>query len=122
MLEKCNEYLLHSFTEVSAEEPTLNLDINGKTVPFLVDTGATVSSDLPLSGKEISTVRISGVPHHTPLSAPAIITSAIHPFSTKQSLLLISGSPVNLLARDLLCKMNSKIHCMPKGIFFGSTA
>ena len=99
------------------------MDINGKTVPFLVDTGATVSSvrsedmDLPLSGKEILTVGISGVPHQTPLSAPAIITSAIHPFTTKHSLLLTSGSPVNLLGRDLLCKMNCKIHCTPKGIF-----
>ena len=103
------------------DEATLNLTVNGKEMPFLVDTGATLSSvniaNLPPSNKHISTVRVGGHPISNPVSEPVTVETTMFPFSTKHAMLIATQAPCNLLGRDLLCEMNCTIHCTPDGIF-----
>ena len=113
--------VLKPVSRIPRDEPTLNLTVNGQEMPFLVDTGATLSSvnisNLPKSNKHISTVGVGGTPISNPVSEPVTIETSIFPFSTKHAMLIATQSPCNLLGRDLLCKMNCTIHCTPDGIF-----
>ena len=44
-------------------------------------------------------------------------TESMLSFTTSHSFLLSDTTPVNLLGRDLLCKLNCTIYCSPDGIF-----
>uniref|UniRef100_A0AAX7ULX2 ribonuclease H n=1 Tax=Astatotilapia calliptera TaxID=8154 RepID=A0AAX7ULX2_ASTCA len=91
----------------------LQVEIDGKKYPFLVDSGATKSSlsgkfyNGPVSSVCINTMGINGTVVQCPKthslktrwgSKPDEIT--YHPF------VIIPNSPVNLLGRDLMAKMN----------------
>ena len=56
------------------------------------------------------------------VSEPTVVTigpftESMSSFTTSHSFLLSDTTPVNLLGRDLLCKLNSTIYCTPEGIF-----
>ena len=57
---------------------------------------------------------LDGIPRTCPLSQPAKVT--LGPLLTEHTFLLTS-SPVNLLGRDLLCKLNATIKCSQDGIY-----
>uniref|UniRef100_A0A670IS81 Gag-Pol polyprotein n=1 Tax=Podarcis muralis TaxID=64176 RepID=A0A670IS81_PODMU len=57
---------------------------------------------------------LDGIPRTCPLSRPAKVT--LGPLLAEHTFLLTS-SPVNLLGRDLLCKLNATIKCSSDGIY-----
>ncbi|XP_039897492.1 protein NYNRIN-like isoform X2 [Simochromis diagramma] len=108
--------------------PILEVEIDGKKYPFLVDSGATKSSlsgkfyNGPVSSVCINTMGINGTVVQCPKthslktrwgSKPDEIT--YHPF------VIIPNSPVNLLGRDLMAKMNLCISFNTKGEMFADT-
>ncbi|AHA93384.1 F-pol [Chelonid alphaherpesvirus 5] len=98
------------------------LSVNDLRLPFLVDTGASVSAirraDLPdvlPSGESMSAIGISGVPSRLQLSKPLKVGAASQVY--QHAFLLSDTLPVNLLGRDLLCKLGCSIFCSPKGVY-----
>ena len=98
------------------------LTIEGRQIPFLVDTGATKSairrSDLPntpLSREQVNVVGVSGVAMAIPLSEQLRVE--VGPLSAQHEFLMAAGTLTNLLGRDLLCKLNCKVKCTPKGVY-----
>ncbi len=111
------------------EEPHLMIDVNGKSTSFLVDTGASLSTvkptksiNLKTSKETVRAVGVGGIPMCLPVSEPTVVsigpfTESMSSFTTSHSFLLSDTTPVNLLGRDLLCKLNCTIYCTPDGIF-----
>ena len=105
----------------SGGEPKLQVSINGQqTLPFLVDTGATHSvigphgAHLPLSNKKIRTQGFSGKMQTLKFTEP--LDLAIDSQRVVMPLLYSESCPVNLLGRDILCKLNADIKCTPDGV------
>ena len=93
--------------------------MEGKQVPFLVDTGATRSAmkDPPpdkISPHHVPVMGFSGTIQHLPLTSPLILNvghqTLSHPFVCSPQV------PVNLLGRDLLIKMGVTILCSADGL------
>uniref|UniRef100_A0A8C8S4F1 Peptidase A2 domain-containing protein n=1 Tax=Pelusios castaneus TaxID=367368 RepID=A0A8C8S4F1_9SAUR len=59
-------------------------------------------------------IGVSGKPFSVPLSTHAKVR--IGPLTTEHAFLLSTGTPVNLLGRDLLCKLHATVECSPEGI------
>lgn len=104
------------------EEPVLQVQIEGKQMPMLVDTGATYTcvgpkkaTLLPLSEKFTETVGFFGIKRLIPMTAPVKITTK--EAETKIPLLLSSRTPIILLGRDALCELKIKISCSPSGVY-----
>lgn len=105
------------------------INVNGKLTSFLVDTGAslstlkpTKSTNLKASEETVRAVGVGGIPMCLPVSEPTMVsigpfTENMSGFTTSHSFLLSDTTPVNLLGRDLLCKLNCTIYCTPDGIF-----
>lgn len=107
-----------------SDMPILNLTIDDVTFPFLVDTGATISSlgvnyEGPITNKCIESVGIEGVSQTNYFTPPLTVTcssdSAIfmqHPF------VYMPDCPFNLLGRDLMQKLHEycisglEAHCL----------
>uniref|UniRef100_K7FJP6 Peptidase A2 domain-containing protein n=1 Tax=Pelodiscus sinensis TaxID=13735 RepID=K7FJP6_PELSI len=49
------------------------------------------------------------------MSEPCSLT--IGPLTEEHAFLLSPSTPVNLMGRDLLCKLNATIYCSPEGVF-----
>uniref|UniRef100_UPI0010A0C0C6 uncharacterized protein LOC114590397 n=1 Tax=Podarcis muralis TaxID=64176 RepID=UPI0010A0C0C6 len=94
------------------------MQVDGQTYNCLLDTGATYSTltgSHLTPGEETRTVMgLDGIPRNCPLSKPANVS--VGPLSVNHTFLLTS-SPVNLLGRDLLCKLNATIQCGQEGIY-----
>uniref|UniRef100_A0A665THK9 ribonuclease H n=1 Tax=Echeneis naucrates TaxID=173247 RepID=A0A665THK9_ECHNA len=74
------------------------------------------------SRKTVRAVGVGGIPLCLPVSEPTTVsigpfTENVSSFTTSHSFLLSDTTPVNLLGRDLLCKLNCTIYCTPDGIF-----
>ncbi len=104
----------------------LQVQIEGKQTPMLVDTGATYTcvrpkyaTHLPLSDKLIETVGFSGIKQLFPVTAPVKITT--NEAEIKIPILVSNETPVNLLGRDVLCKFKKKIKiwCSHLGVYIG---
>lgn len=117
--------MLHLQLSGSSEQlPVLDLKVDGVVYSFLVDSGATRSSlsgniyNGPVSAASISTVGIGGKPVQCPIThtLPTHTQTGgqtgeifMHPF------IIIPNSPVNLLGRDLMAKMNMSFSFTSKG-------
>lgn len=101
-------------------DPMLSLTVEGQTLPFWVDTGATYSTvnRLPsagtLSHKTVVVVGFSGVPQTLPVSQP--LSTEIGQQTTSHAYVVSSQVPVNLMGRDLLNKLAASILCGPDGL------
>ena len=109
-------------TATPLDEPTLNLKVNGKNVSFLGDTGAThltirkdVMPTAPLSLQRVNVVGISGIAKKIPRTQN--LTVEYGPFEVHHAFLLAANSPVNLLGRDLLCRLGCTVRCSPDGVY-----
>ena len=107
---------------MGAEEPTLTVKLEGKQTSMLVDTGACytcVNSEdathLPMSDKFIETIGFSGTKQVIQMTAP--VKLKIKDKEIKIPILVSSQTPINLLGRDALCKLNIKIWCSPLGMY-----
>ncbi|XP_054648258.1 uncharacterized protein LOC129190003 isoform X1 [Dunckerocampus dactyliophorus] len=88
---------------------------------MFVDTGATYTcvgpsyaSHLPMSDKFVKTVGFSGKLQTIPMTAPVQLT--MEGETTTLPVLVSEQTPVNLLGRDALCKLNVNISCTPEGV------
>lgn len=104
------------------QEPIIQLSIEGKTITAMLDTGACLTSintkdgaHLPRSGKYVETVGFSGITQLNPLTVPVLMK--IKDNEIKIPILISDQTPINLLGRDALCKLNLKIWCSPDGIY-----
>jgi len=104
------------------DEPKLTLKIEGQEIPFLVDTGATKSAlrksdfpNAPLSRERVKVVGMSGVACTIPLTEQLRVE--IGPLSANHAFLMATDTPINLLGRDLLCKLNCTVKCTPGGVY-----
>ena len=104
------------------QEPMLQVKIEDKITPIMLDTGATYSclspnyaSHLPRSGKFVKTVGFSGLTQLIPMTAPVSIKTKDS--EIKIPVLVSEQTPVNLLGRDAICKLNLQIWCSPEGIY-----
>ncbi|XP_044197682.1 uncharacterized protein LOC122972712 isoform X3 [Thunnus albacares] len=97
------------------------VEVNGSRVDIMVDSGATIST---VKADEhvctptpnfVTTVGVSGVPVVEPLSQRAKIT--VEGSDVQHSFLISEKSPINLMGRDLLCKLHATIQCTPDGLF-----
>jgi len=103
-------------------ELTTTLNVEGKQVTFLVDTGATRSTlkqgeikNLPLSGDLVSVVGVSGRREDIPISDKLRVE--VGPLRGEHAFLVAKHTPMNLLGRDLLCRMGCTITCRQEGVF-----
>lgn len=115
--------MLGASLEVDQCGPFVDGEVEGNVITFLVDTGAPHSTvrtveipNLPLSGDTIQVVGISNQLIKTPVTKPMNVH--IGDFRDSHRFVVCDTSPVNLLGRDLLCKMNCTICCTPDGIAF----
>src|SRR4029434_7899011 len=110
-------------SERADKEPVMAVQIEGKSVRVMIDTGATytcVSTDearhIPLSstGRVAKTIGFSGQVQIIPFSAP--ITIEVNGKTVKMPILISEKTPVNLLGRDVLCRLGVQIKCTPDGL------
>ncbi|XP_078506943.1 uncharacterized protein LOC144767334 [Lissotriton helveticus] len=112
---------LGAVLEVDQRGPFVEADVDGHPTTFLVDTGASRSTvrsavvpNLPLSGQTIQVVGVANRRMTNPLTEPVPVK--IGSFSDRHQFVVCDSSPVCLLGRDLLCKLNCTIYCTPKGV------
>ena len=112
------------FMQVSVtpdEAPVLDLLVNGESIQFLVDTGASVSvirrEEIPnvsLSCNSMTTIGASGSPCIEAVTNPL---SVVHnDIKIDHKFLSSTVCPVNLMGRDLLCRFGVKLDCSSEGI------
>lgn len=83
----------------------------------------TKSVNLKASKQTVRAVGVRGIPMSLSVSEPTLVSIGpftnedMSNFTTSHSFLLSDSTPVNLLGRDLLCKLNCTIYCKPDGIF-----
>lgn len=88
---------------------------------LLVDSGATLSAVrstdnvcTPTNHTTV-TIGVSGEPITEPFSEQTSV--AISGSEIQHSFLISPGTPLSLMGRDFLCKLNASIHCTPDGLF-----
>lgn len=91
----------------------MTIQVEGLSLPFLVDTGATFSMitaetalklpNLAFSSKTQTTYGLSGIPLVDKLTMPLRVANKLK--QVTHSFLVSETCPVNLLARDLLSKL-----------------
>uniref|UniRef100_A0A3B4VNR6 ribonuclease H n=1 Tax=Seriola dumerili TaxID=41447 RepID=A0A3B4VNR6_SERDU len=100
--------------------PKFNLKVAGKQIPFLIDTGATISClrrrdlNCPLSTESVQSVGIGGVPQREPLSQP--LTVEADEVCLQHVFVLSSTVPISLMGRDSLSKLNAILFVSPHGL------
>lgn len=94
---------------ISTEEPRVTLDVAGKKINFLVDTGATYSVlnsySGPLSSKSAKVMGVEGNLKAYFYTFP--ITCQFESQIFKHSFLIVPQCPIPLLGRDLLARMGT---------------
>ncbi|XP_060764630.1 esterase OVCA2 isoform X2 [Neoarius graeffei] len=109
--------ILHcSFDSYLASDlPVMELAVNGEVLPFLIDTGATMSSvgnsyEDPISNKTVRSVGIDGVPFSSPCTPPLLVTCPADTALRKHhSFVLMPQCPFNLMGRDLMSLLHLSI-------------
>lgn len=84
----------------------MSVEINDTTVDVLVDSGATDSF--------VTTVGVAGIPIAEPVSTSSLVS--VEGSDMEHSFLISEKTPINLMGRDLLCKLHATIHCTPDGL------
>ena len=100
------------------QEPIIHVNIEGKMIPMMIDTGATCTcirkeyaSHLPLSGQYIQIVGFSGKTMLNPTTKPVTVI-----ICAKLEIVVCKNSPVNLLGRDAILALGLKLNCKEGGI------
>ncbi|CAL9683188.1 unnamed protein product [Knipowitschia caucasica] len=99
----------------------LQVLLAGKPVQMMADTGAAYtcvgqpdSRHLPKSQQFVRIVGFSGIKQLTPLSNP--VPLHFQGKTIELPVLISEQTPINLLGRDALCKLNCAILCSPDGV------
>uniref|UniRef100_A0AAQ4RT80 ribonuclease H n=1 Tax=Gasterosteus aculeatus aculeatus TaxID=481459 RepID=A0AAQ4RT80_GASAC len=124
--------LKHTYAKFSGKSfenmPTTMVQIQGKLLSFLVDSGATHSviqqkyfPGQKLSGKQVFSQGASGMTIVERFTAPmtSTHTDSTDPepdITVKHSFLLSSCCPINLMGRDLMCSFGISLISTPTGL------
>ncbi|XP_066506393.1 uncharacterized protein [Hoplias malabaricus] len=98
----------------------VTLIVKNKPFKFLVDSGAAHSVikgneiNVPLTNKSITTIGAGGRMTKEPVSGP--LQCRLGDRNFQHSFLISMCCPVNLLARDLMCKLKCKLESTPTGL------
>lgn len=115
-----NQAIKIQISKTPAEDPVLPVSINGERINVLIDSGATLSAVnnekvcIP-TNEYVATIGVAGVPLYEPVSDVANVSVVNTDF--QHCFLISEASPVSLMGRDLLCKLNASIHCTPDGLY-----
>lgn len=102
------------------QDPTIWVKVNGHPLKMMVDSGATFTciqpkdaKHLPMSGHHVRTIGFEGIRQLIPSTQPV----ELHYKNQKATLpiLVSEHTPIGLLGRDALCKLNCTIKCTPDG-------
>ncbi|XP_060766502.1 uncharacterized protein LOC132874382 isoform X1 [Neoarius graeffei] len=99
----------------NAELPFVPLCLAGREYPFILDTGATMSSvgrdyEGPLSTRFVSSVGIEGVPFDSSCTPPLPVICTLDPsLRFSHSFIFMPECPFNLLGRDLMSLLGLSI-------------
>lgn len=102
------------------QDPTIVVEINGQPLELMADSGAAFTcirpedaTHLPMSDQLIRTVGFEGIKQLVPLTKPVELCyknqKAVIP------VLVSAHTPIALLGRDALCRLNCVIKCTPDG-------
>ena len=101
-------------------EPTIEVKVNDRPLEMMADCRAAFTCirpedamHLPLSGQLIRTIRFEGIKQLIPLTEP--IELCYKNQKTKIPILVSEHTPVALMGRDALCRLNCTIKCTPDG-------
>lgn len=101
-------------------DPTIVVKVNNRPLEVMVDSGAAFTCirpedaiHLPMSGQLIRTIGFEGVKQLIPLTEP--IELCYKNLKPKIPILVSEHTPIALLGRDALCKLNCTIKCTPDG-------
>ena len=114
---------VHLTSEAYKAFPTFQLIVLGKQVTFMSDSGATSSVvksgefDCPpkLSGNQVYSMSASGQVVKEKMTT-AIVCVTPDGLSFKHSFLLSELCPINLMGRDLMCKLGTILTSTPEGV------
>ncbi|CDQ95952.1 unnamed protein product, partial [Oncorhynchus mykiss] len=102
-------------------EPTVEACVNGESLIFLVDTGAAMSVinckamiKPPMSNEIVKTIGASGLPLREQVTMPLPVSFCEE--KCQHQFLYSDHCPVNLMGRDLLCKLGINITCGRTGL------
>ncbi|XP_078529919.1 uncharacterized protein LOC144810565 [Lissotriton helveticus] len=106
-------------SETPEENPMFQIKIGDKEIDFLIDSGATLSAVRnklgPGSGETVTTIAVNGMMMHEELSEPLPVS--VDDFTMTHQFLLSPDAPINLLGRDLLCKLHATLYFSQNGIY-----
>ncbi|XP_034399434.1 uncharacterized protein LOC117737514 isoform X3 [Cyclopterus lumpus] len=125
-------FLTHTYAKLLEgsfkDMPTAMVEIQGKQLSFLVDSGATHSviqqkhfPNQKLSGRHVYSQGASGLTvvenFTTPMTSTHTDSTDAEPdITTKHSFLLSSLCPINLMGRDLMCSFGISLISTPTGL------
>ena len=120
---RLTETYAHLASDAFKTLPVIQLEITGKSVPFVVDSGATrsvieaaeLSPKPKMSRNFIYSISASGQTVKEILTAP-LTCLALCGTSFKHSLLWSKMCPINLLGRDLMCLLGINLMSTPGGV------
>jgi len=102
------------------QDPTILVEVNNQPLTMMVDSGAAFtcvqSKDaihLPMSGKFVRTIGFEGVKQLIPFTKP--IENGYGTQKTTIPIVVSEHTPISLLGRDALCRLNCTIRCTPDG-------
>ena len=106
--------MLHcTFESLGSDDmPLIELCIDGQAYPFLVDTGATMSSlgrdcEVPISNSCINSVGIEGVEREYNMTPPLLVSCSLDPsIRFHHRFVYMDNCPFNLLGRDLMSRLH----------------
>uniref|UniRef100_A0A5F8GSB9 Peptidase A2 domain-containing protein n=1 Tax=Monodelphis domestica TaxID=13616 RepID=A0A5F8GSB9_MONDO len=123
MTELCSDVtvlapVLQSFPSPNNTEPYVCVTLGDQIYDLLVDTGTrkSVLQSLPKNYRAVGTMKVigaTGKPERVAKLQPKIIT--LGPLSMEHAFLCMPDCPMNLLGRDLLCKLKATIQCTDTG-------
>ncbi len=108
------------------QEPMLQVNIEGKPITLMLDTGASFSCLNPRYASHLPCLeiykdsRILGGNSATSYDAPVSIS--LKDTEIRIPILVSEHTPVNLLGRDAICKLKMQIWCTPDGIYVDDKA
>ena len=102
------------------QDPVIRVNVNGRPLELMADCGAAFTcirpddaTHLPMSGKHVRTIGFEGVKQLIPTTQPVELQYKDQ--KTKIPILVSEHTPIALLGRDALCRLNCTIKCTPDG-------
>ena len=102
------------------EDPTIWVKVNSRPLQLMADCGAAFTcirpkdaTHLPMSGNHVRTIGFEGIKQLIPATQPVELRYKNQ--KTTIPILVSEHTPIGLLGRDALCKLNCTIRCTPDG-------